>query len=55
MLKEYSYGYFNTRRPHQGIGQRIPTASATKRFKEGATIRSVSVLGGLHHDYQVAA
>jgi putative transposase len=55
VLREYCFRFFNTRRPHQGIRQRIPTASETKKFTKGATVRSLPVLGGLHHDYQAAA
>ena len=55
LLRAYSFGYFNTSRPHQGIRQRIPIPSETKKFTEGTTVRSLPVLGGLHHDYQVAA
>ncbi|MFC1642200.1 hypothetical protein ACFL5O_05850 [Myxococcota bacterium] len=55
VLGEDSFRYFNTSRPHQGIYQRIAVASAVKKFAEGAIVRSLPVLGGLHHDYQVAA
>jgi hypothetical protein len=55
VLEIYSRDYFNRARPHQGIGQRLPVAVATEKFIAGATIRSVPVLGGLHHDYRVAA
>jgi transposase InsO family protein len=55
VLRAYSFGYFNTGRPHQGIGQRIPVPAATKKYTEGGIVRSLPVLGGLHHDYQVAA
>jgi transposase InsO family protein len=55
VLDEYCFRYFNTRRPQQGIRQRIPVSVATKKFTEGATVRSLPVLAGLHHDYQVAA
>jgi hypothetical protein len=55
VLTAYSFGYFNPCRPHPGIRQRIPIPSETKQFTEGATVRSLPVLGGLHHDYQVAA
>jgi transposase InsO family protein len=55
VLRAYSFSYFNTSRPHQGIHQRIPIPSETKKYINGATVRSLPVLGGLHHDYQVAA
>ena len=47
--------YFNTRQPHQGIGQRIPVPVACNKSSKGATAMSIPVLEGIHHDYQVAA
>jgi hypothetical protein len=55
VLNEYSFRYFNKSRPHQGIRQRIPSPLAAKTFAAGDTIRSIPILTGLHHDYQVAA
>jgi transposase InsO family protein len=55
VVDEYSFQYFNTARPHRGIGQRIPVRAVAKKFTEGATVRSIPVLGGLHHECQVAA
>jgi hypothetical protein len=40
--------YFNKARPHQGVGQRIPDASANDNH-DGKII-AIPVLGGLHHD-----
>ena len=54
VLLEYRT-YFNTGRPHQGIGQRIPVPVAANKFSKGATVKSIPVIAGLHHDYQVAA
>jgi putative transposase len=54
VLEQYGLCYFNTSRPHQGIGQHIPVSSPRKIYREGTNITSTSVLGGLHHDYQVA-
>jgi len=53
-LTEYC-SFFNTCRPHQGIGQRIPIPSPCAIHHNGAKIISVPVLSGLHHDYRVAA
>ena len=53
--KTYNFSCFCDCRPHQGLGQRIRVATATKKFTEGATIESLPVLGGLHHDQQAAA
>ena len=55
VLQVYARDYFNRARPHQGIGQRVPVPMPTKKFSEGATVESVAVLGGLHHDYRVDA
>ncbi len=55
VLEEFSLRYFNTSRPHQGIGQRVPVPSPSQTYRKGTKINSVPVLGGLHHDYQVAA
>jgi hypothetical protein len=55
VLNEYSFRYFNKSRPHQGIRQRIPSPLAAKKFTAGDTIRSIPILDGLHHDYEVAA
>ena len=44
-----------TRAPTQGIHQRIPIPSETEKYINGATVSFLPVLGGLHHDYQVAA
>ena len=51
--------HFNEGRPHQGIGQRIPTSSvaapppSTTEIRQGAI--GVPILGGLHHEYRWAA
>ena len=55
VLEKFSLRYFNTSRPHQGIGQRVPIPSSSQIYRKGAKINSVPVLAGLHHDYQVAA
>jgi hypothetical protein len=55
ILRAYSCGYLNTSRPHQGIRQRTPIPSEIKKFTEGAIVRSLPGLGGLQHDYLVAA
>ncbi len=48
--------YVNDARPHQGIRQRTPVASApAHRIQGQGTVRAVPILGGLHHDYQRAA
>jgi len=58
VLDAYS-DYDNTRRPHQGIGQRRPdTFDRPARAPQPVTPRGViahSVLGGLHHEYRPAA
>jgi len=48
--------YFNTARPHQGIGQAIPqTIGYVGTPAAAAPVVSIPVLGGLHHDYRRAA
>jgi putative transposase len=45
--------YFNTARPHQGIGQRIPDGPVNDN--QTGKVIAIPVLGGLHHDYRRAA
>ena len=45
--------YYNTSRPHQGIGQAIPISPADQ--SGSGTIVALPILGGLHHDYRRAA
>ena len=54
VLKEYC-AFFNVARPHQGLGQRVPTEPAIKASADPAIVVGVPVLGGLHHDYRAAA
>jgi putative transposase len=56
ILQDY-VRYFNTERPHQGLGQRIPdrTAGALSQPRVGGRVRAVPVLGGLHHAYRRVA
>jgi putative transposase len=57
VLREYAR-YFNTARPHQGLQQQIPEATAEIRLlrsKPGRAVRAVPVLGGRHYTYQRAA
>ena len=55
VLREYALGYFNAARPHQGLGQRIPVAGDPVPFARSGRVVAIPVLGGLHHDYRVAA
>jgi putative transposase len=53
VLREY-VEYYNGRRPHQGIGQRIPVPLVPltqEQRVEGATPSRREVLGGVIHDY----
>jgi transposase InsO family protein len=55
ILKEYA-GYFNRDRPHQGLGQEVPEPAEVPPVGGGPSrVRSVPVLGGLHHAYHRAA
>jgi len=53
--REY-VAYFNTVRPHQGLGQAIPAVleSAPAAGPSGPIV-SIPMLGGLHHAYRRAA
>jgi hypothetical protein len=55
VLDEYALRYFNVARPHRGIAQRIPVPAKRCSFARSATVVAFPVLGGLHHDYAVAA
>jgi len=55
ILELYGLHYFNTSRLHQGIVQQIPVPRRRGTYRKGVTVASVPILGGLHHDYQVAA
>jgi putative transposase len=56
VIKEY-VRYYNSARPHQGIGQGIPQALLVADGTCGAEAKVISlpVLRGLHHDYRKAA
>ena len=55
VLKKYA-AHFNTGRPHQGIGQRVPAGLAAPLEKHSnAEVVAVPILGGLHHEYRWAA
>jgi transposase InsO family protein len=56
VLRVYS-SYFNTARPHQGIGQGLPEPAGPPHVQASAAapVRTIPVLGGLHHDYQWVA
>jgi len=54
--REY-VAYFNRDRPHQGLAQRVPEATAAPipRVAARGKMRAVPILGGLHHAYARAA
>jgi len=57
VLKEY-VAYFNHCRPHQGLAQHIPAPLPVDHRASpvtGQVVRSIPILNGLHHDYQLAA
>ena len=57
VLVEY-VAYFNRWRPHRSVGQRAPCAQAPPlrdQAQEGVQVIARSVLGGLHHVYDLAA
>ena len=47
--------YFNDARPHQGIGQAIPTGATPMELSDWGRIVAFPILGGLHHDYRRVA
>ncbi len=53
ILREYAT-YFNTARPHQGLGQAVPSGPVPPP-RATAPIVAIPVLGGLHHDDRRAA
>jgi transposase InsO family protein len=54
VLGEFA-AYYNTERPHRSL-QLEPPVPPSRRAMRGATrIRSLPVLGGLHHVYQRVA
>jgi len=55
VLESYGLHYFNTNRPHRGIVQQLPVPSRHATYRKGVKVISVPILGGFHHDYQVAA
>ena len=55
VLEEYSFRYFNTMRPHQGLAQHIPDSTARQTGSDASKVVAIPVLGGLHHDYSAAA
>jgi putative transposase len=55
VLADYALNYFNTARPHQGIGQRIPVPDESVHAQVAGSVMAIPVLGGSHHDYRAAA
>ena len=55
ILDEFSCRYFNTMRPHQWLGQRIPASTPQRMYADASNVVAMPVLGGLHHEYQMAA
>ena len=54
VLREYA-AYFNTARPHQGLGQATPEPPPAEMRSRTGPVCAKPVLGGLHHAYQRAA
>jgi putative transposase len=55
VLGEYALQYHNCSRPHQGLAQRIPVSKPRQTCDDASKVVAMPVLGGLHHDYVVAA
>jgi len=48
--------FSNSARPHQGLHQRIPSAAKPQSVAPaGDKVVAFPILGGLHHDYRLAA
>ena len=47
ILDEYIC-YYNSKRPHQGLDQRIPMKYKPHRYGK---VQKLPILGGLHHHY----
>jgi transposase InsO family protein len=47
ILNEY-INYYNSKRPHQGLDQRIPKKYKTHRYGK---VQKLPILGGFHHHY----
>jgi transposase InsO family protein len=54
VLREY-VTYFNSSRPHQGLGQHVPIPDKTDGPRKSGAVVVLPVLSGLHHDYRRAA
>ena len=54
VLGQYVETYFNTMRPHQGIGQRIPVSPPRQTCNDASKVVAIPLLGGLHHGYRAA-
>jgi hypothetical protein len=48
VLKDYSFRYFNTIRPHQGLAQRVPVPASRTTCSDASRVVAIPVLGGLH-------
>jgi len=53
VLTEYRR-YYNRARPHQGIGQRVPEGTEPSLRNDGRVVE-IPAVGGLHHEYRIAA
>jgi transposase InsO family protein len=53
LLTEYGR-YYNRARPHQGIAQRVPEGPE-KPTRNAGRIVEIPAVGGLHHEYRLAA
>jgi transposase InsO family protein len=56
VLAEY-VGHYNAKRPHRGLGLRVPQGEGSEpvAFVSTAQLRRRDILGGLIHEYDLAA
>ena len=56
VLREHVESYFNSAQPHQRLSQRTPVAPVARSFlQDRGKVVALPLLGGLHHDYRLAA
>ena len=55
VLEKYRFRYFNTMRPHHGLGQRIPASTSRQTCSDASKVVAMPLLGGLDRDYRPAA
>ncbi len=55
VVDTYCFKYFNRPRPHQGLDKKVPISRPRSVSDACKEIMAYPILGGLYHDYQIAA